>query len=114
MSAYAESKAIFKDRCVEVGLTDGQFDQLQDPNIRTFNTLAFSVCDQPRQIDDVRFRNLVDSAFHNSSLGLESLLRQLSYEAITISVAAIKQRVEWSPLLRVKSRSCRLRSVMRG
>jgi len=42
-----------------------------------------------------RFRNLLDSAFHNVTLG-ESMLRQLSYgsyEATTISVA-IKQRVE--------------------
>eukprot|EP00435_Cladocopium_sp_Y103_P073966 s20_g46.t1 len=94
MSAYAESGASFKHRCLEVGLTEDQFDQLKAQQIKTFNTLAFSVCGQPGQIDDVRFRNLLDSAFHNVTLGTESMLRQLSYEAITISVAAIKQRIE--------------------
>ena len=94
MSAYAESRASFKHRCLEVGLTEEQFDALKDQNIGTFNTLAFSVCGQPGQIDDTRFRNLLDSSFTSVSLGLESMLRQLSYEAITISVAAIKQRVE--------------------
>ena len=94
MSAYAESRASFKHRCMEVGLTEEQFDALKDQSIGTFNTLAFSICGQPGQIDDTRFRNLLDSSFTNVSLGLESMLRQLSYEAITISVAAIKQRVE--------------------
>ena len=94
MAAYAESKASFKHRCLEVGLNEAQYDQLSDQSIQTFNTLAFSVCGQPGQIDDGRFRALLDGAFQNVSLGLESMLRQLSYEAITISVAAIKQRVE--------------------
>ena len=94
MSAYAESRAKFKHRCMEVGLTEEQFDALKDQNIGTFNTLAFSICGQPGQIDDTRFRNLLDSSFTSVSLGLESMLHQLSYEAITISVAAIKQRVE--------------------
>ena len=75
-------------------MTEAQFESLKDQNIGSFNNLAFSVCGQPGQVDDTRFRNLVDGAYHNVTLGLESMLRQLSYEAITISVAAIKQRVE--------------------
>ena len=94
MAAYAESKASFKHRCLEVGLSALQFDALKDQNIGSFNNLAFAVCGQPGQIDDDRFRNLLDSAYHNATLGLEAMLRQLSYEAITISVAAIKQRIE--------------------
>ena len=94
MSACAEPRASFKHRCLEVGLTEEQFNALKDQSIGTFNTLAFSVCGQPGQIDDTRFRNFLDSSFTSVSLGLESMVRQLSYEAITISVAAIKQRVE--------------------
>ena len=94
MAAYAESQASFRHRCLEVGLNEGQIDSLKDQNIGTFNNLAFSVCGQPGQIDDARFRNLIDTAYHNATLGLESMLRQLSYEGITISVAAIKLRVE--------------------
>ena len=36
----------------------------------------------------------MDGAFNNPTLGLESTMRQLSYEAITVAVAAIRQRVE--------------------
>jgi hypothetical protein len=36
----------------------------------------------------------MDGAFNSPTLGLESMMRQLSYEAITVAVAAIKQRVE--------------------
>lgn len=86
MSACAEAKASFRRICLEVGLTEEQFDFLKDQNITTLNVLAFSVCGQPGQIDDARFRNVL--------LGVESMMRQLSYEAITISVAAIRQRVE--------------------
>ena len=94
MSSYAESKASFKHRCLEVGLTEEQFAQVTVQNIGSLNKLAFSICGQPGQIDDGRFRNLIDSAFQNATLGLESMVRQLSFEAITISVAAIKQKVE--------------------
>ena len=104
MSAYAESKASFRHRSLEIGLSEEQVDALKDQNITSFNILAFSVCGQPGQIDDARFRNLMDGTFTNrnlmdgtftnASLGVESMMRQLSYEAITISVAAIKQRIE--------------------
>ena len=75
-------------------MTEEQFDLLKDQNIATFNILAFSVCGQPGQIDDARFRNVLDISFNNVSLGVETMMHQLRYEAITTSVAAIKQRVE--------------------
>ena len=70
MAAYAESKASFKHRCLEVGLTERQFDALKDQNIESFNNLAFAICGQPGQIDDGRFPTLVDSAYHNATLGV--------------------------------------------
>ena len=94
MSAYAESTASFRHRASEVGLTPADIRSLDDQGIKSFNNLAFSVCSQPGQIDDVRFRALVDGTFTNPSLGVESMMRQLSYEALTIAVAAIRQRVE--------------------
>ena len=94
MAAHAESKASFRHRCLEVVLTNDQADLLRDQSTTTFNILAFSIGGQPGQIDDERFRNMMDGTFTNDSLGLESMMRQLSYEAITISVAAIKQRIE--------------------
>ena len=96
MSAYAESRASFKHRVLEVGLSEAHFQDLDANDIRTFNALAFAVCgnSNPGEIDTARFQNLMNAVFTNPTLGVESVLRQLSYEAITIAVAAIRQRVE--------------------
>ena len=94
MAAYAESAASFKHRCEEVGFTSAEVHSLHDQNIKTFNNLAFAVCGQPGTIDETRFQALLAGAFTNPTFGTESFLRQLSYESITIAVAAIKQRVE--------------------
>ena len=94
MAAYAESHASFKHRAIEIGLSVGEVTNLTDQNIKSFNNLAFAVCGQPGQLDDTRFRQLADAAFDHPNLGLESMLRQLSYEAITVAVAAIRQRVD--------------------
>lgn len=94
MAAYAESSASFRHRCAEVGLSQTETDALVDQGIKSFNNLAFSVCGQPGTIDDDRFRALLTGAYTSPSFGIESMLRQLSYEAITIAVAAIKQRTE--------------------
>ena len=66
----------------------------QQPNLKTFNNLAFAVCGQPGQLDAGRFQQVMDGAFHAPTIGLESMMRQLSYEAITVAVAAIRLRVE--------------------
>ena len=63
-------------------------------NLKTFNNLAFAVCGQPGQLDSGRFQQVMDGAFHAPTIGLESMMRQLSYEAITVAVAAIRLRVE--------------------
>ena len=94
MSAYAESAASFKHRCKEIGLSQGETPSLEAQNVRTFNNLAFAVCEQPGQLDSARFTQLMEGAFHAPTIGLESMMRQLSYEAITVAVAAIRQRVE--------------------
>ena len=61
----------------------------------TDNKLAYAVCGQPGQIDETRFQNVLTQVFQGLvSLGTESPMCQLSYEWITIAMAAIKQRVE--------------------
>ena len=97
MSAYAESAASFKHRCGEIGLSTTEINALETQNIKTFNNLAYAVCGQPGQLDNMRFGQVMDGAFHSPTIGLESMMRQLSYEAITVAVAAIRQRVEPHP-----------------
>ena len=94
MSAYAESAASFRHWCSEIGLSPAEVTALETQNIKTFNNLAYAVCGQPGQLDAGRFGQVMDGAFHSPTIGLESMMRQLSYEAITVAVAAIRQRVE--------------------
>jgi len=94
MSAYAESATSFKHRCKEIGLNSVEIAALETQNLKTFNNLAFAVCGLPGQLDNARFTQVMDGAFHTPTIGLESMMRQLSYEAITVAVAAIRQRVE--------------------
>ena len=50
---------------------------------------------QPGQLDGERFQNLVDMICpRGASIGVQAGLKQLAYEALTVAVAAIKQRVE--------------------
>ena len=94
MAAYAESAASFRHRCTEIGLSTAEINALETQNLKTFNNLAFAVCGQPGQLDAGRFQQVMDGAFHAPTIGLESMMRQLSYEAITVAVAAIRLRVE--------------------
>ena len=94
MAAYAESGASFRHRCKEIGFSEAEIQNLTDQHLLCFNNLAFAVCGQPGQLDVQRFQQVMDGAFQNPSLGLEAMMRQLSYEAITVAVAAIRQRVE--------------------
>ena len=94
MAAYAESAASFRHRCTEIGLSAAEINALETQNLKTFNNLAFAVCGQPGQLDAGRFQQVMDGAFHAPTIGLESMMRQLSYEAITVAVAAIRLRVE--------------------
>ena len=95
MAGYAESNASFKHRAKQIQLTDDHIQALHDNDIRCFNHLAFSVNGQPGQLDGERFQNLVDILCpRGASLGVQASFKQLAYEALTVAVAAIKQRVE--------------------
>ena len=95
MAGYAESNASFKHRAQQIQLSEGHVQALYDNDIRCFNHLAFSVNGQPGQLDNERFQNLVDMICpRGASIGVQAGLKQLAYETLTVSVAAIKQRVE--------------------
>ena len=97
MAAYAQSAASFEHRASEIGLAVADIDSFKAHDIRNFNNLAFAVCSQPGQVDDRRLQELMDNVFPGGmSLGLQSAVRQLAYEALTVAVAAIRQRVEQS------------------
>ena len=97
MAAYASSAASFEHRAAEIGLTEADIDALKLNDVKNFNNLAFSVCGQPGQVDEQRLRDLVDNVYpRGASIGMLAAIRQLCYEALTVAVAAIRQRVEQS------------------
>lgn len=97
MAAYAQSAASLEHRAAEIGLSTADIDSFKAHDIKNFNNLAFSVCSQPGQVDDRRLQELLDNVFPGGmSLGLQAAVRQLAYEALTVAVAAIRQRVEHS------------------
>ena len=95
MAAYAESNASFRFRAKQIQLTDAHLDILDDNDIKCFNHLAFACNGQPGQLDPGRFQQLEDLVCpRGATLGVHSALKQLAYEALTVAVAAIKQRIE--------------------
>ena len=95
MAMLAESVASFKHRATEVRLSAEHVAALLEHDVTSFNTFAFAVCGQPGQLNEGKLQELCDLCFPDGlSIGAAASLRQLAYEAITISVAAIKQRVE--------------------
>ena len=95
MAGYAESNASFRHRALQIQLAEAHVQALHDNDIRCFNHLAFAVNGQPGQLDSERFQNLVDMVCpRGASIGVQAGLKQLAYEALTVAVAAIKQRIE--------------------
>ena len=95
MAGYAESNASFRHRALQIQLAESHVQALHDNDIRCFNHLAFAVNGQPGQLDSERFQNLVDMICpRGASIGVQAGLKQLAYEALTVAVAAIKQRIE--------------------
>ena len=95
MASYAESHASFRSRALQIQLKEEHIRALEDNDVKCFNHLAFAVSGQPGQLDNEKFDELLDIMCpRGPSIGIRSALRQLSYEALTVAVAAIRQRVE--------------------
>ena len=67
-------------------MSAAKINALETQSLKTFDNLAFAVCSQPGQLDAGRSQQVMDGAFHALTIGLESMMRQLSYEAITVAV----------------------------
>ena len=95
MASYAESHASFRSRALQIQLKEEHIRALEDNDVKCFNHLAFAVSGQPGQLDNDRFTELLEIMCpRGPSIGIRSALRQLAYEALTVAVAAIRQRVE--------------------
>ena len=88
-------KCRFRQRAKQIQLTENHITALHGNDIRCFNHVAFAVNGRAGQLDKDSFQGLMDIVCtRGAPLGVQVSLKQLTYEALTVAVAAIKQRVE--------------------
>ncbi|CAK9032738.1 Pullulanase 1 [Durusdinium trenchii] len=91
---FVEVEAAFCHRMTELENDNSQQKGLLDQGLNSFAKLAFAASNQPGQIDETKFGKLVTTCFAADSvtLGLESQMRRLIFEAITHTVQSIADR----------------------
>ncbi|CAE7727847.1 unnamed protein product [Symbiodinium microadriaticum] len=90
-TAFTESKAAFTKRALEVGLSQDEVDHLIGQHVDTLSKLAFVLVPPGRVPEEDAVVGLLPAgATQGAVAGLKSLL----FEAHTLVVSALKQRVE--------------------
>jgi hypothetical protein len=93
--ALVESNAAFLQRCNEIHATGNFSNALAAQNIGTFSAMAFSLGTPQTPPTDQQFDNLAVAVFGAGfTLGQTSMLRRLHFEATTLMIASVKQRVD--------------------
>lgn len=92
--ALTESQAAFEQRCDEI-VGDGTLkNALVAAGVSTYSLLAFSVGTPQTPPTDDQFDNLATRIFGRGfTIGQQSILRRLHFEATTLVVASLKERV---------------------
>ena len=113
--SYSESTAVFKKRCLEIGLTEANYTAFKDEGLETLGTFAFACNYSPGNSDDRPLVNLVTKVFGAAPSTKEmACVRRLHSEAYATIAADIRAKVETSDETMVKKlapaeRSQRLR-----
>ena len=93
--ALVESNAAFRQRCNELDQTGALGDALGNQNVTSFSSMAFSFGTPQTPPTDAQFTALSQSVFGpNFTLGQTSMLRRLHFEATTLMIASVKQKVD--------------------
>ena len=92
--ALTESQAAFEQRCDEI-VGDGTLKTaLVGAGVSTYSLLAFSIGTPQTPPTDDQFDNLATRIFGRGfTIGQQSILRRLHFEATTLVVASLKERV---------------------
>ena len=90
-----ESNAAFVQRCNEMDASGNLVTLLNAQNISNFSSLAFAMGTPQSAPTDQQFDNLARTVYGaGATLGQTSLLRRLHFEATTLMIASVKQRVD--------------------
>ena len=91
--SFTESKAAFSKRALEVGLAQTEVDHLVAEHVDTLSKLAFILVPPGKVPEDSAVTGLLPRA---SNAGAVAGLKRLIFEAHTLIVSELKQRVEKS------------------
>jgi len=93
--ALVESNAAFKQRCDEIDPTGNFYTALMGQNIGSVSAMAFSLGTPQSAPTDQQFTGLAQTVFGAvATLGQTSMLRRLHFEATTLMIASVKQKVD--------------------
>ena len=93
--ALIDSPAVFKARCLAVGLTEDEHNALCTKGWSTYATFAFSVPVQAGQADESSFvTQVVQEVLGDPSHTSAAKLRRLHFESFTLTVADLRRKVD--------------------
>ena len=93
--ALIDSPAVFKARCLAVGLTEDEHNALCTKGWSTYATFAFSVPVQAGHTDESSFvTQVVQEVLGDPSHTSAAKLRRLHFESFTLTVADLRRKVD--------------------
>ena len=93
-----DSKAAFKARAVEVGLSEELLGLLDAKNVATFGQFAFNSPSNPNSADDKIFKDAVEAVIDREAVPTEMVtFRRLWYESHAIAMSDLRSRLDKSP-----------------
>ena len=101
--SYSDSVAVFKKRCLEIGLTEANFESFNAEGLNTMGTLAFSCNHAPGSADERPLVTLATKVLGAAPSTKEmACIRRLFSEAYSTIAADIRSKVEASDEAAVK------------
>ena len=93
--SYSDSKAVFKKRFLEIGLTDANYDAFNAEGLNTLGTFAFACNYAPGAADERPLVTLATNVLGNAPSTKEmACIRRLFSEAYSTIAADIRTKVE--------------------
>lgn len=97
MASPLESSAAFAERALQIGVEQWIVDKFVAKDFSTFGRFAFAIAHSPQSQDERPFKNFVDDLLDTEATAAQlAVLRRLFFEAHTMAVMEVRNRVETS------------------
>lgn len=104
-SSTLDSEAAFVERAGQIGVPQWAVDKLIEKKFATFGKYAFSIVYSPQHVDDTPLRTFLSETLDEEPApDMLAMLRRLFFEAHTMALSDVRQRIESSPDPSVASR----------